>query len=94
MVSTGHAVGKKRISIIDPSIPTERVAQPKESKNGEMRKLSTDSDNRNRKKSTESDPPTPKTPKIKKLPQITSFRTMKKQTIPERLKMGRCRTLS
>jgi len=39
-------------------------------------------------------PKVPKTPKIKKLPLVTSFRTLKKETIPERLKMGRCRTLS
>ena len=97
-----HGTGRKRTSIVDitDSIPTERKYQPKKveeilTRNGDSRKISSDSDNRNHKKSAESDPPTPKAPpKIKKLPQITNFRTLKKQTIPERLKMGRCRTLS
>ena len=35
---------------------------------------------------------TPVKSKIKPLPKVTNFRTLKKEIIPERLKMGRCRT--
>ena len=51
-----------------------------------------------RKKSSEesaelSQPPTPLKSKIKPMPKIKNFRTLQKDIIPERLKMGRCRTV-
>ena len=35
---------------------------------------------------------TPMRAKVKPMPKITNFRTLEKDTIPERLKMGQCRT--
>merc|ERR1711953_1344179 len=37
---------------------------------------------------------TPMKSKIKPLPKVTNFRTLKKEIIPERLKMGRCRCVT
>merc|ERR1739838_1185834 len=37
---------------------------------------------------------TPVRSKIKPLPKITNFRTLEKDTIPERLKMGQCRCVT
>ena len=57
-----------------------------ETKNKKIRKKSTEETN-------QIQPVTPMKSKIKPMPKIKNFRTLQKDIIPERLKMGRCRTV-